>query len=94
MNALARRCGVWCLLLSGAAAAQSAGGDYRIEPQRVAAGGGRSSVGEVSLRGSIAQPDASGVLAGNGFEVTGGLHRRAVAAPSAPPIFADGFEGP
>lgn len=94
MNAAARwRCGAWSLLLAGAAMAQSAGGDFRIEPQRVVAGGGRSSAGEVSLSGSIGQPEASDVLAGNGFEITGGLHRRAATAPPAPPIFADGFEG-
>lgn len=82
------------LLAAASAGAQSTGGAYRIEPQRVAGGGGVSAAGAYSLRGTIAQSEAGGVLAGGDYEVTGGLHRRALASgpPPGPHIYADGFE--
>lgn len=78
--------------LAGAALAQSSGGIYTLEAQSIAGGGGRSSGGVFALEGTIARHDASDVLGGGVFELTGGFHQRAQGAPSDA-LFGDGFEG-
>ena len=89
---VARLALLW-LCATGVALAQSSGGSFRIEPQRIGNGGGLSSGGDFEVRGTIAQPEASPVVSGGAFELTGGFHRRAENAPLPAAIFADGFEG-
>ena len=79
--------------LAGLATAQSGGGPYRIEPQRIGSGGGVAGGGVFEARATIAQPEAGGVLAAGAYEVTGGFHRRGVQSGPLPlRIHADGFE--
>ena len=79
--------------LAGAALAQSSGGAYALDPQSIASGGGRSTGGVFSLEGTIGQHDASNVLGGGVFELTGGFHQRAQGG-LADALFSNGFEGP
>lgn len=81
------------LALIGSARAQSSGGVYTLNPQSIAGGGGRSTGGVFSVEGTIGQHDASNVLGGGVFELTGGFHQRAQGAPGDA-LFGNGFEGP
>lgn len=49
------------------------GQSYSIDWYKVAGGGGTSTNGAYSLSGTIGQPDASGVLTGGAYCVTGGF---------------------
>lgn len=84
---------VAALALAGTALAQSSGGPYTLDPQSVAGGGGRSTGGSFALEGTIGRHDASNVLGGGAFELTGGFHQRAQGA-LGDALFGDGFEGP
>ena len=71
------------------------GGSYEIRKSSIDAGAGRSSGGDVSLSGSVAQADASmQTSAGGDFALTGGFWAK--GRIEAPPgrIFSDGFESP
>ena len=60
------------LVVLGMATAQQ-GGVYEITKSTLSSGGGNSSGGAFSVRGSIAQVDASEELSGGDFSVTGGF---------------------
>ena len=78
-------------LVATTALAQSAGGSFELRASAIANGGGRASGGTHALEGTVGQHDAGAVLAGGSFQLTGGLHRRAAAAPGAE-LLSDGFE--
>ena len=73
--------------------AQSSGGGFELRPWAVGSGGGRALGGAHVLEGTLGQPDAGALQSGGSFQLTGGLHRRAVPEPGGT-LLADGFEGP
>jgi hypothetical protein len=68
---------------------QSHAQSYAIDWYKVAGGGGTSTNGLYSLSGTIGQPDASGVMSGGNFSVTGGYWAliNVVQTPGAPPLY-------
>lgn len=59
----------------------------------VAGGGGNSSGGNFSVRGTVGQPDAAAPVSGGAFELRGGYWSGTVQAGSDA-LFRDGFENP
>jgi hypothetical protein len=59
---------------------------YSMDWSKVAGGGGTSTNGQYSVSGTIGQPDASGVMSGGNFSVTGGFWSliSVVQTPGAP----------
>lgn len=71
------------------------GGSYEIRRASIDAGGSRSTGGNASLSGTVAQPDASlQTSEGGEFSLTGGIWARGRIEPPPGRIFADGFESP
>ena len=58
----------FCLLLPAAGFAQP----YSVDWYKIAGGGGTSTGGTYQVSGTIGQPDASGVMSGGQYSVTGG----------------------
>ena len=90
---LAAICFAAALALASPTRAQSTGGVFTLNPQSIAAGGGRATGGSFELEGTIGQHDASNAQSGGVFTLTGGFHRRAATAVGET-IFRNGFEGP
>ena len=93
MRIVLQACLAGALALAGTAVAQSSGGVFTLNPQSIAAGGGRATGGNFELEGTIGQHDASNAQSGGVFTLTGGFHRRAASAADGA-IFSNGFEGP
>lgn len=72
------------LLVSASSFAQS----YSIDWYKVAGGGGTSTNGQYSVTGTIGQPDASGVMSGGNYSLTGGFWAliQVVQTPGAPTL--------
>lgn len=47
--------------------------DYSIDWHKIAGGGGTSTNGQFALSGTIGQPDASGMMTGGSYSLTGGF---------------------
>ncbi|MDW8319276.1 MAG: hypothetical protein RMN53_15710, partial [Anaerolineae bacterium] len=60
-------------LLGASAALAQTGGGFDLTWNTVDGGGGTSVGGNVSLTGSIGQPDASAPLSGGGYTLVGGF---------------------
>ena len=62
---------------------------YSIDWHKIAAGGGASAGGTYEINGTIGQPDASGVLSGGTYSMTGGFWSlvSVVQTPGAPPLY-------
>jgi len=75
---------VFCLS-SATASAQS----YTIDWYKIAGGGGTSTGGTYAVSGTIGQPDASGVLSGGNYSLTGGFWAmiQVVQTPGAPTLY-------
>jgi hypothetical protein len=77
----------FCLLLS-AFCFSAAGQSYSIDWYKIAGGGGTSTGGVYAVSGTIGQPDASGVMSGGNYSLTGGFWSLyAVQTPGAPKLF-------
>jgi hypothetical protein len=74
------------LLLSLLLSAISRGQSYAIDWYKIAGGGGTSTGGIYQVSGTIGQPDASGVMTGPGYSLTGGFWSliSTVQTPGAP----------
>jgi hypothetical protein len=74
-----------CSLLAFAGFPWPAGAQYSIDWHKVAGGGGTSTGGVYSVRGTIGQHDAGGPMTGGDFSITGGFWALyAVQTPGAP----------
>lgn len=62
---------------------------YTIDWFKVAGGGGTSTGGTYAVSGTIGQPDASGVMSGGNYSVTGGFWAliQVVQTPGAPKLY-------
>ena len=62
---------------------------YSIDWHKIAGGGGASAGGSYQINGTIGQPDASGVLSGGNYSMTGGFWSliSAVQTPGTPPLY-------
>src|SRR4051812_10367145 len=59
--------------------------NYSVDWHKIAGGGGTGTAGSLSVSGTIGQPDASGVLTGGRFSLTGGFWSlSAVQTPGSP----------
>jgi hypothetical protein len=76
--------------LAGAAAAQSGGGPYRVDPATIASGGGTASGGTYHLSGTLGQP-AAVTLSGSSYVLHDGFWGPA-SDGTGDAIFADGFD--
>ena len=77
----------FCLMLS-AFCFSAAGQSYSIDWYKIAGGGGTSTGGVYAVSGTIGQPDASGVMTGGNYSLTGGFWSLyAVQTPGAPKLF-------
>ena len=65
---------------------------YSVDWYKISGGGGTSTNGQYSISGTIGQPDASGVMSGGQFSVTGGFWAivSVVQTPGAPTLFVSG----
>lgn len=72
-------------LQAATASAQS----YTIDWYKIAGGGGTSTGGTYAVSGTIGQPDASGVMSGGNYSVTGGFWAliQVVQTPGAPTLY-------
>jgi hypothetical protein len=72
-------------LLSSDAMAQN----YSIGWYKIAGGGGTGTGGPYSISGTIGQPDASGVMNGGNYSITGGFWAlfQVLQAPGAPTLY-------
>lgn len=71
------------------------GGEWRVAPYVVGAGGGRSSAGNFEITGTAGQADAGGLVLATGgrFVVVGGFWPAAAPTPLRPDlVLSDGFE--
>lgn len=61
---------------------------FSVDWYKVAGGGGTSTGGTYEVRGTIGQPDASGVMSGGNYSVTGGFWSliNVVQTPGAPTL--------
>lgn len=78
------------LVISATSFAQS-GGDYEIKKSSADAGGGHSEGGNFKLDGTIGQADASGLITGGNYTLSGGLWN-AKPVVKDDMMFKDGFE--
>jgi hypothetical protein len=61
------------LLITSAITYAQSGGDFTIKKSSIDAGGGNSSEGDFTINGTIGQVDASSVISGGTFSLTGGF---------------------
>src|SRR5215472_13267385 len=75
---------VTALLLTNAMAQ-----NYTISWYKIAGGGGTSTGAPYSISGTIGQPDASGVMSGGSYSITGGFWAlfQVLQAPGAPTLY-------
>jgi len=86
-----RKLSLWALafsLLAMSSLAAAADG-YAINWYKIAGGGGTSTGGTFSVTGTIGQPEASGVMKGGNYAVTGGFWSliQVMQTPDAPALF-------
>ena len=77
----------FCLIMQAIVAVQlsALAQSYSIDWYKIAGGGGTSSNGQLSVTGTIGQPDASGAMSGGSYSLTGGFWSLyAVQTPGAP----------
>ena len=62
---------------------------YSINWHKIAGGGGVSAGGTYQINGTIGQPEASGIMTGGNYSVTGGFWSliSVVQAPGAPSLY-------
>lgn len=83
------------LAATSSAAWCQAGGIYAVRKSTIDAGGGSSSGGDLRLRGTIGQADATVQAAeGGDYAVRGGFWSAGRDGSTASAVFADGFEAP
>ncbi len=61
------------LLITSAISYAQSGGEFNIKKSSIDAGGGNSSGGDFAVAGTIGQADASSVISGGAFSLTGGF---------------------
>jgi hypothetical protein len=77
------------LLMAGLPADIASAQSYNINWYKIAGGGGTSSGGAYTLTGTIGQPDASSVMTGGNYSLTGGFWSliSVVQTPGAPTLY-------
>lgn len=94
MSRVRRALGLLVAFATGAALAQSAGGEFAVKKSVIAGGSATAAGGSFDSSATLGQADA-GQMSGGGFTVQGGFWPESASTtpPSGDEIFQDGFEG-